>query len=254
MTVAPTVAPAFAPPTLRLLVLVELRKSSDTRAGRWLIAVIAFVAIAGVVLLLAFGKAGNKNFDDFAYTAQLPMGLLLPVLGSLAMTGEWSQRSALTTFALVPNRARVLLAKLLGLLSLALVLVVASLVAAALATLIGSAGGGSHWGGVLAIIARCGLFECLAVLIGAAFGLALLNAPAAIVAFFLLPTLLTGLVSLIAALRGPVMWLNLVANISHLLGDDLTAGVWGRMAVSVAVWGVLPLAFGVARVQRREIS
>ncbi len=243
-----------AAPTLRRLVRVELRKSADTRAGRWLLGVLAVVAIAGVVLVLIFAKTGDKDFGDFVFTAQLPMGLLLPVLGILAMTSEWSQRSALTTFALVPNRSRVLVAKLLGLVALALALVAASLATAAVATLIGSADGGSHWGGVLAIIGRAGLFECLAVLVGAAFGLALLNAPSALVAFFLLPSVLTALVSLIEPLREPVTWLDLVTNITNLLGNDLTPGVWGRLAVSVAVWGVLPLAVGAARVQRREIA
>jgi ABC-type transport system involved in multi-copper enzyme maturation permease subunit len=243
-------------PSLRRLVLVELRKSSDTRAGRWLLRVLAIVAILGVVLLLILGKSGDKDFGGFVFTAQLPMGLLLPVLGILAMTGEWSQRSALTTFALVPNRSRVVLAKLLGLVALALALVASSLVTAAIATLIASASGSGsgQWGGMLAIIGRAGLFECLTVLVGAAFGLALLNAPSALVAFFLLPSVLTGLVSLIRPLREPVTWLNLVDNITNLLGNDLNASGWGRIAVSVAVWGALPLAFGTLRVQRRDIS
>jgi ABC-2 type transport system permease protein len=244
----------IAAPTLRRLVLVELRKSSDTRAGRWLLGVLIVTSIATVVLVLIFGKTGDTDFVDFAFAAQLPMGLLLPVLGILAMTSEWSQRSALTTFALVPNRSRVLVAKLLGLISLALVVVAVSLATSAVATVIGSASGDSHWGGVLAVVGRVALFDCLAVLIGAAFGLALLNAPSALVAFFLLPSVLTALVSLIAPLRGPVHWLNLVVNLTSLLGDDLTTGAWGRIAVSVAVWGIVPLAVGATRVQRREIN
>lgn len=145
-------------------------------------------------------------------------------------------------------------AKLLGLAALALTLVAASVLTAAIATLIASAGGGGHWGPVLTIIGRVALFECLAVLIGAGFGLALLNAPSALVAFFILPSLLTALVSLSAALREPVKWLDLVTNTTHLLGDDLTSGVWGKMAVSVAVWGALPLAVGALRVQCRDVQ
>lgn len=87
-------------PALRRLVLVELRKSADTRAGRWLLGTLAAIAIAGVVLLLIFGKAGDQDFGGFVFTAQLPLGLLLPVLGILSMTSEWSQRTALATFAL----------------------------------------------------------------------------------------------------------------------------------------------------------
>jgi ABC-2 type transport system permease protein len=241
-------------PALHRLVLVELRKSADTRAGRWLLGTLAAVAIAGVVLLLIFGKAGDQDFGGFVFTAQLPLGLLLPVLGILSMTSEWSQRTALATFSLVPIRSRVLTAKLLGLVALALTLVAASVLTAAIATLIASAGDGGHWGSVLNVIGRVMLFECLAVLIGAGFGLALLNAPSALVGFFILPSLLTALVSLSAALREPVKWLDLVTNTTHLLGDDLTSGIWGKMAVSVAVWGVLPLAVGALRVQRRDVQ
>jgi ABC-2 type transport system permease protein len=241
-------------PALRRLVLVELRKTTDTRSGRWLLGALIVVSVGGVVLLLAFGQADNQGFDDFLYTAQLPMGLLLPVLGILTMTSEWSQRTALTTFALVPQRRRVLNAKLLGLLSLALTLVAASVGTAAIATIIAGAGGGGHWGNVALIIGRAALFECLAVFVGAAFGLALLNAPGALVAFFLLPSVLTALVSLIKPLKDPVTWLDLVTNTTHLLGDDLTAGIWGRIVVSIVVWGVIPLAVGTLRVQHRDIT
>jgi ABC-2 type transport system permease protein len=241
-------------PTLRRLVQVELRKTTDTRSGRWLLAALIVVSVGGVVLLLAFGKSDNQSFADFLFTAQLPMGLLLPVLGILTMTSEWSQRTALTTFALVPDRRRVLKAKLLGLIALALTLVAASVATAAVATVIAGASGGGQWGDVALAIGRVALFEGLAVFIGAAFGLVLLNAPGALVAFFLLPSVLTALVSLIKPLRQPVTWLDLVTNITHLLGDELTAGVWGRIVVSVVVWGVIPLAVGTLRVQRRDIS
>ena len=39
------------------------------------------------------------------------MTIVLPIIAILAITGEWSQRTGLTTFTLVPHRRRVLLAK-----------------------------------------------------------------------------------------------------------------------------------------------
>lgn len=241
-------------PSLRRLIRVELRKSTDTRAGRWLLGLLGVVSIADVIVLLAVGHSAEQGFGDFLFTAQLPMALLLPVLGILTMTSEWSQRTALATFALVPRRSRVLGAKLLGLVSLALILVAATVVTATLATLIAQAGGRGHWGSVPTIVARVVLFECLVVFVGAAFGLALLNAPSALVGFLLLPSVLTGLVSLIPPLHHPVTWLDLVTNTTNLLGEDLTAGRWGKMAVSIAVWGVVPFALGTLRVQRRDVS
>lgn len=38
----------------------------------------------------------------------------MPVVGILLVTSEWSQRTAITTFTLVPQHGRVLTAKLLA--------------------------------------------------------------------------------------------------------------------------------------------
>ena len=241
-------------PRLRQLVRVELRKATDTRAGRWLLILIAVVAISVVIVDLVLSDAADRNFDDFVYAAQIPMALLLPVLGILSMTSEWSQRTALTTFALTPNRARVLTAKVIALASLATILVAAAVIAASVATLIAKFGEGGHWTSFAPAIGRVLLFECLVVLAGAGFGLALLNPPAAIVGFFVLPSLLTALISISEALRGPVDWVNFVENSTALLGEDLTGRIWGKIAVSAAVWAALPLLIGSIRVRRADIA
>src|SRR3712207_8360666 len=41
----------------------------------------------------------------------VPMTVILPIIAVLSVTSEWSQRSGLATFTLVPHRGRVLLAK-----------------------------------------------------------------------------------------------------------------------------------------------
>ena len=42
------------------------------------------------------------------------MAILLPVIAILAVTGEWSQRTGLITFTLIPHRGQVILAKALA--------------------------------------------------------------------------------------------------------------------------------------------
>ena len=71
------------------------------------------------------------------------MAVLLPVLGILSITSEWSQRTALTTYALVPRRERVVAAKLIAVVLAALASVLASLAVAAVGTLVASATGGA---------------------------------------------------------------------------------------------------------------
>ncbi len=99
------------------LIRVELRKLADTRAGRWLL--ISIVALTLLVLVIqmavVLGNDLHPTFVDFLQGTNTPMGILLPVLGVLSITSEWSQRTAMVTFTLEPSRMRVVLAKMVSL-------------------------------------------------------------------------------------------------------------------------------------------
>ena len=56
-------------------------------------------------------------------------------------------------------------------------------------------------------------------------------------------------------LRGPAGWLDTSRTMEPLFsGDTITGEQWGRMAVSLLVWMVVPLAAGLVRTLRREVS
>jgi len=261
-TTAPApAAPAVAhraerrPPSLLRLTEVELRKLADTRAGYWLLIVIGLLAAAIVTVQLFVLDDELQNFTDFFVPSLLPVGLLLPVLGILSITAEWSQRTALTTFTLVPRRHRVILAKLAAIVLAALASVLVSLAVAAVATLLAQATGGTGgWSFDASLLLHAAVLQVASVLMGAAFGLLLLNTPLAIVTYLLLPTLWSILGGMISALRGPARWLDTTATMEPLFGPDVTAGQWGRLAVSLLVWVVVPLAAGLVRTLRREVS
>jgi len=105
---------------LSRLVHVELRKLIDTRAGRWLLVAIAGLTVAAVVLFLGFGPEDQLTYPNFLGLTATPQGFLLPVVGILSVTSEWSQRTGLVTFTLEPHRGRVLLAKMAAVLLLGL--------------------------------------------------------------------------------------------------------------------------------------
>ena len=98
------------------LVSVELRKMFDTRAGRWLlISIAAFTALVLIIQLwVVLAQDQTVTFEDFAAGANIPMNILLPVLGVMSVTSEWSQRTAMVTFTLEPSRTRFLAAKFVG--------------------------------------------------------------------------------------------------------------------------------------------
>ncbi|HEY0698871.1 MAG TPA: ABC transporter permease [Micromonospora sp.] len=258
ITTAPTPAGGTAAhrPSLFRLTRVELRKLADTRAGLWLLVAIGLVAAVIVVVQLAVLPDDRQTFVTFFQPSLLPVGVLLPVLGILSVTGEWSQRTALTTFALVPQRYRVVTAKIAALVVAALVSVLASVVVAAVGTLAAAAtGGAGTWSAEASLFWHAAVFQMINALIGVGFGLLLLNTPLAIVLYLLLPTVWAMLGGMVDALHEPARWLDTAVTMEPLTtGADMTAGQWGRLAVSLLVWLVLPLTAGLVRVMRREVS
>ena len=184
--------PRTAKPSLSRLTLVELRKLADTRAGLWLLIIIVLASVATTVIMLTAAADDEQSFAGFFAFAQLPAGVLLPVLGILSMTGEWSQRTSLTTFALVPQRGRVVAAKLLAATVIAVLAWASCFAFAAAGNLIAlGIGGDGSWriGGEL--ILQCLVLQVLFVLMGAGFGALLMNSPLAIVLYFALPMVWT---------------------------------------------------------------
>lgn len=226
-------------PSLVRLVRVELRKTTDTRAGLWLLVLIGVIAAAFVAIQLVVAEPQTMTFENFLRTAVLPVGLLLPVLGILAVTSEWSQRTSMTTFTLVPQRQRVVVAKLIAAVLLSLFAVVACLGAAALGNLIapvvGDAPGG--WAVDYPTLGYAVVFQVVNVLVGLGLGMLLLNSPLAIVLYFLLPTLLTILTTMVTALQRPLEWLNLDATVGRLLDEAMTGEAWAQLATSFGTVG-----------------
>ena len=89
----------------------------------------------------------DVTFDDFAGGANIPMDVLLPVLGIMSVTSEWSQRTAMVTFTLEPSRSRFLAAKYVGTLIIAFVAVVIGLVLTIVANFLYGASRTTRWCG-----------------------------------------------------------------------------------------------------------
>jgi ABC-2 type transport system permease protein len=247
--------PPVASPSLPLLTRIELRKSYDTRAGRWLLLTIGLGALA-VVAISLFVEDAPKTFADYFSFTQLPVGILLPVLGILLVTSEWSQRTAMTTFTLVPRRSRVLTAKVLAASVLGVLGVVAAAVASGLATVLTPVvtDQGMDWSVTGAQLGQVLLLQVLFVLSGVAFGMLLLSSPLAIVTYFVLPTVFTILVNLVGALDWVRDWLDLGTTTTPMFDGALDGQGWLQLATSVALWIVLPTVVGWRRIQRAEIA
>src|SRR5690349_16905787 len=107
----PRTRKAPAPIPMSRIVAVELRKMFDTRSGFWLMIGMGVSALLATAAVVLWAPDSSITYDSFGAAIGIPMTLLLPVMAILSVTSEWSQRSGLTTFTLVPRRGRVILAK-----------------------------------------------------------------------------------------------------------------------------------------------
>jgi hypothetical protein len=216
----------------------ELRKMVDTRAGRWMVIVMAAAAVLILAGFVIWGPAEDASFSSLVGLATLPLAMLLPIIGVMAATAEWSQRTGLVTFVLEPRRGRVVLAKTLAALGLAVVVLIPAVAASAVANLAG--------GTLLALLVY--------VLQGVAFGLLFLNTPVAIVSVLVLPTVWSIATLAISALEQAGTWLNLDTVTRPLFEGDMVGQDWAHLVTAAAAWVLLPLAIGTYRVIHREVK
>ncbi|WP_433219149.1 ABC transporter permease [Dactylosporangium sp. CS-047395] len=220
------------------LVLVELRKAVDTRAARWLLATVAVLTVTAPLV-----QTGARTFPDLAAAAQLPVSILLPVLAVLSVTSEWSQRTALTTFALVPRRHRVVLAKLAAVTLLGLAAALFALGCAA-----------AFAGAVdLTVAGQLVLVELATMLCGFGFGLLVLASAPGVAAYYVLPIAWAAAGRLVPALDPAASWLDLSRTRVPLATTNVSADEWARFGASAALWVALPVLLGLLRTARADV-
>jgi ABC-2 type transport system permease protein len=244
-------------PMSRLL-RVELRKMVDTRAGMWLFIAIGVITVAAVLLYLVFAPSDQLTFAGFLGATLVPQGIVLPVLGILLITSEWSQRTGLITFTLEPSRSRVLVAKTLAALLVGLAAVAIGLTTAVIGNWLALTlqGGDSAWSfGVTGLIYVL-LLQVSAIVQGLAFGMLLRNSAAAIVVYFAVPIAFGLLFGLVSALRDIAPWIDLGTAQEPLLAftDGLTGEEWAQLATTSAIWIAVPFALGFTLVRRSELK
>jgi ABC-2 type transport system permease protein len=265
MTTTPSANPTSGPTStldisstskvpLARLIKVEMRKMVDTRAGLWLI--IAIVAITALITIIFFFAASDdeRTFINYMGIMATPQGFLLPVLGILLITQEWSQRTGMVTFTLEPHRAKVIAAKVVAALLFGLAAVLLAIVIAALATAVsGSPGAWDNIG--VDDFAKFTLLQVTGVLQGLAFGLIFLNSAAAIVTYFVVPIAFSIVASIWTALSDIQPWVDLGTSQQPLFSaQNLSGDEWAQLATGTLIWVVLPFVIGLWRVLRAELK
>jgi hypothetical protein len=237
----------------RRLVAVETRKLFDTRSGQVMTVILIVLTVA---LIAGRGMVAGPRLSTLIGTAGIGFGTLLPVLGILTVTGEWSHRTALTTFTLEPRRLRVLAAKCLPPLLAAVAACLFAILAAVPVTAVVAGVRQMPAGWEVDPLALLGWTAgcVLVVAMGLALGMLLQNAPAAIV-ICLSSTMVWSAIGRLGATGETLAeWLDLSATTAPLAAGVLTGDQAARLAVSVLCWVVLPLAAGVVRAIRADVA
>jgi hypothetical protein len=233
-----------------------MRKMVDTRAGLWLLITMGLLTVAAIVLFVFFAPARALTFPNLAGIAMTPQGVLLPVLGILLVTSEWGQRTGLVTFSLEPRRGRVVVAKtvaavLIGLAALALLVGVG-----AVANVLGDAvqDGLGRWGPARGLVNML-ILQLSAIIQGLAFGMLLRNSAAAIVTYFVLPTVFSVVFGVVGALNDLAPWVDLGTAQAPLFDSEaaLTGEEWAQLLVTSMLWITLPFLVGCRVLLRSEV-
>ena len=248
------------PIPLSRITSVELRKMFDTRSGFWLMMSIAIASVIATGAVIIFAPDDEIKYSTFAAAVGFPMSVILPMIAILSITSEWSQRSGLTTFTLIPHRSRVVLAKAIATIGVAVASMALAMVIGVLGNLLGSAitGVDATWDSSVSDLLYVVLGNILGMLVGFMLGVLIRNSAGAIVGYFVyslvLPTLFELLSSAASWFDDIRAWVDFNYAQTALFNGDLTGEQWGQLGVSGLIWLVAPLALGVWLVLRSEVK
>jgi hypothetical protein len=234
----------------------------DTRSGFWLIASIAITSVLATAGVILWAPDGGLTYSTFATAIRFPVVIILPLIAILAVTSEWSQRTGLTTFTLVPHRGRIITAKAISSVLIAIAAMVLAFAVGALGNLLGTAIRGTP------LVWDVGITQCLyyvlgmvlSLLLGFMLGVLFRASTGAIVAYFILTFLLPTVFGLLAQsqhwFHSLQPWVDIQFAQAGLFVFDhtLTGQEWAHIAVTGVTWQLIPLLIGLALVMRTEVK
>ncbi|MFI7067331.1 ABC transporter permease [Kribbella sp. NPDC050124] len=242
------------------VVSVELRKMFDTRSGFWLMASIVITALLTTVGTIAFAPDASLTYYTFAKAIGFPMTVVLPMIAILSITGEWSQRSGLTTFTLVPHRTRIVAAKVVSSVAVAVVSMLFAFAIGAVGNVVGTAIAGTDlvWDVSFAEALNIVLGSLLCLLTGTMLGMLIRRSAGALVAYFVYAFLFPTVAGVLAAsqqwFRDLQPWVDLNYAQAALFEGTLSAEQWANVAVTASAWILLPALLGLRLVMKSEVK
>ena len=255
------VRPRIEPIPTSRVIAVELRKMFDTRSGFWLLTSIGVLSVLATGAVIIFAPDSAVTYENFATALGFPMSVILPMIAILAVTSEWSQRSGLTTFTLVPSRGRVIGAKAIATFVVGIVSMLVAFAIGALGNVIGSALAGvdTVWNIGPTDAPQIVLGNLVGMAIGFTLGVVLRNSAAAIVGYFVVSLVLPGILALLAQVREWFTdlqpWIDWnYTQVALFEGQTSSAREWAQLGSTTTIWIIVPLIIGLMFLRRAEVK
>lgn len=257
---APAARRGVRPIPMTRLVGVELRKMFDTRAGFWLMASVGIVSVLATAAVIIWAPDEAITQDTFSSAIGMPLSVVLPIIAILSVTSEYSQRTGLTTYTLVPWRGRVMSAKVVSTLLVGVAAMFLALAVGAVGNVVGSAitGLDATWDITLTQFSNIVLANVLGMLMGFMLGVLFRSSAGAIVGYFVYSLVLPVAFGTLAAFqewfRDLQPWVDVNFAVTRLFDQTMTAEYWQQLGVSTLVWLWIPLAIGLRAILRAEVK
>jgi hypothetical protein len=234
----------------------------DTRSGFWLIASIAISAVLASGGVILWAPAGQLTYSTFATAIRFPVVIVLPLIAILAVTSEWTQRTGLTTFTLTPHRSRIIIAKAITSVLIAVAAMLLTFAVGAVGNLLGATLTDTPpvWDVTPTQCFYYVLGMVLSLLVGFMLGVLIRASAGAIVAYFVLTFVLPTALGLLADsqqwFRELQPWVDFQFAQSGLFIFERTlpGEQWAHIAVTSTCWLFIPLAIGLGAVTRAEVT
>ena len=250
----------LAPVPLGRIVRVELRKMFDTRSGFWLMASIVIIALGTMIGVVLLAPDDHLTYYTFAKALGFPMTLVLPMIAALSITGEWSQRTGLATFTMVPDRRRVLLAKTISSVVVGAAAMLFALAVGVVGNVVGTTIAGTDlvWDVSAAEVLFIVLGSLLCLLTGTMLGMLFRSSAAALVAYLVVALVLPTIAGILSSSEPGFVeiqpWVDANWARSFLFEGTPTAEQWAQIGVTTACWLGLPALLGLRFVLRSEVK
>lgn len=256
----PATSRSASPIPFSRIARVELRKMFDTRAGFWMLMSIGITSVLATAAAIAFAPDAMLTYETFGSAVGMPMSVILPMIAVLSVTSEYTQRTGLTTYTLVPHRSRVIAAKALMAILVGVVSMGVALAVGAVGNLLAAAINGvdAIWGVTATDVGHIVLANVLGMMVGFMLGVLFRSSAAAIVGYFVYSLVLPAAFGALAAFqewfRDLQPWIDFNYASVRLFDSAMTGEHWAQLGVSGLIWLVAPLSLGLWLVIRSEVK